>query len=885
MRKAVITYSIIWFACTCLLYSIFAVNEKSFIWTPDGLYQHFSAFNCVCNSVESILAGQGMATYDFGLGQGGDVFQILGSYDYCDPISWLVAALPFSRLIRYYVMLTVKLYLVGLSFIVCCWAMEHKEFVPIVCGAVAYCFSGMIIGVFSRHPNFINWAYCLPLIIGGIERYLRCRKAGLLVGGIFLNAITSFYSLYMNVIISVIYVVLRALKNVAVERTSEALKRELLNGLSIAGFYVVGLLLAAFILVPVMYGYSINARIMSSSGYSDSLLHYKWSFYGSLIESVFGASGARNWSLIGLNAFLFVPIIALFCNKGNTTTKLMIVVLAMMLCIPFFGRLMNGFGYASNRFAYALAFFGSIAIVEVFRIIESPTRKERIAVLAALALFAGFYIFDSSGKPEVLKWSSLAIVVFMCLSWEVVTHFGAEKTSAFILVLVVVGASYQVVFKFSPDYKNEVGKYIGDSGISKIVYGNSSVAAKDLADGFYRVEAYERRANMTSMNGVYGTGMWWSVIPSYITDYYNYSDVDSVVQNCNFKGLDARTGLLELASVRYYTQRDNKNTLVPAGYKRVDSPLAGYRVYENEYALPIGYTYEHTISSKSLDGLNGIQREMAMLQGAVIEGDPTEIAPIKPNVGLLDIPYAIKAHDGVKVSDTELKWGKAKGKLKLSARLPEGYETFFFMDSPTLKKKSKVDITVDRVGSEFNSTTSTRLNGKMNKWPIARNGIAYNLGSGDGSENEITVSPSGKCTIGIEALHIYAVAEDDYLGYAAKLKECVLEDVSVGNNAVSGTIDAPNKRFLQLSIPYSIGWKAYVDGEEIEVYRSSGMYMGFPVEKGNHDVRLLYQTPYLIEGAIVSLVTLLAILICIALRKQRKSVNDAAIAETRAGDC
>jgi uncharacterized membrane protein YfhO len=63
------------------------------------------------------------------------------------------------------------------------------------------------------------------------------------------------------------------------------------------------------------------------------------------------------------------------------------------------------------------------------------------------------------------------------------------------------------------------------------------------------------------------------------------------------------------------------------------------------------------------------------------------------------------------------------------------------------------------------------------------------------------------------------------------------------------------------------------------------MYMGFPVEKGNHDVRLLYQTPYLIEGATVSLVTLLAILICIALRKQRKSVNDAAIAETRAGDC
>ena len=80
-----------------------------------------------------------------------------------------------------------------------------------------------------------------------------------------------------------------------------------------------------------------------------------------------------------------------------------------------------------------------------------------------------------------------------------------------------------------------------------------------------------------------------------------------------------------------------------------------------------------------------------------------------------------------------------------------------------------------------------------------------------------------------------------------------MENITVGEDSVSGTFTSEDDRILVLSIPYNPGWKAYVDGKETEILRADLMYMAVPVVKGTHNIELKYETPFLKTGALMGI--------------------------------
>ncbi|GAB4338515.1 MAG: hypothetical protein Kow0099_12650 [Candidatus Abyssubacteria bacterium] len=93
------------------------------------------------------------------------------------------------------------------------------------------------------------------------------------------------------------------------------------------------------------------------------------------------------------------------------------------------------------------------------------------------------------------------------------------------------------------------------------------------------------------------------------------------------------------------------------------------------------------------------------------------------------------------------------------------------------------------------------------------------------------------------------------------------------NNEVLVELSAPSDGMLVLCDAYYPGWKAYVDGTEVKIYRADLAFRAVPVKKGIHAVRFAYQPRSLLIGAIISGVTLLAtiggVLAFIVLPKQR----------------
>ena len=80
------------------------------------------------------------------------------------------------------------------------------------------------------------------------------------------------------------------------------------------------------------------------------------------------------------------------------------------------------------------------------------------------------------------------------------------------------------------------------------------------------------------------------------------------------------------------------------------------------------------------------------------------------------------------------------------------------------------------------------------------------------------------------------------------LQEDVLENVSFGTNSVSGTISLEEDKLLCVSLPYSQGWTAYVDGEPSEILQANTMYMALALEAGEHTIEFKYETPGLKQG-------------------------------------
>ena len=72
-------------------------------------------------------------------------------------------------------------------------------------------------------------------------------------------------------------------------------------------------------------------------------------------------------------------------------------------------------------------------------------------------------------------------------------------------------------------------------------------------------------------------------------------------------------------------------------------------------------------------------------------------------------------------------------------------------------------------------------------------------------------------------------------------------------------------------MPYAKGWKAFDNAKQIPIKKVNGMYMGFNIEEGNHEVLLQYQTPLLKQGAMISAITSIIYLASIIwpLKKQK----------------
>ena len=103
----------------------------------------------------------------------------------------------------------------------------------------------------------------------------------------------------------------------------------------------------------------------------------------------------------------------------------------------------------------------------------------------------------------------------------------------------------------------------------------------------------------------------------------------------------------------------------------------------------------------------------------------------------------------------------------------------------------------------------------------------------------------------------YDHADMDQISYDLNGNHMTIETVTEGD------------RYLLIAVPYSEGWTALVDGRESEIIHANEAFMALRLTDGTHSIRLDYCTPYLKEGALITLVSALGLTAAIIVSNRR----------------
>ena len=85
---------------------------------------------------------------------------------------------------------------------------------------------------------------------------------------------------------------------------------------------------------------------------------------------------------------------------------------------------------------------------------------------------------------------------------------------------------------------------------------------------------------------------------------------------------------------------------------------------------------------------------------------------------------------------------------------------------------------------------------------------------------------------------------------------------SYSNSTVKAHVNVTNSEqsFATFTIPYHSGWSATVDGQNQEVQKSLGFFMGVSLTEGEHEIVWSYSPPGLNTGIVLSITSLIVLI-------------------------
>lgn len=881
-------YSILFMILIIGVFYPFHSYGKVMAWVKDAPSILYPAFSYLGDFLREAFLNGNLKFYDFSLGLGNDIFSFLGTW-YLEPLSFLSIFVPENYLEKAYLIIIIfRFYLVGASFSAYSLYMKNRVW-PTLLASFVYTFSvyALVFGV--KWPVFLMPMIYLPILFIGIEKIIEKQSSTIFIIGIFFSTWTSYFYLYINTIICIIYFLIRVFqfnKNILVYPFSRNsfFKKSFLSIRS----YLLGIGMAFVVLLPNIYIFLNSNRSTSAKQSIENMFYYGKGWFGGLLK--YTIAPVKLWAysplpefdlFIGVIPISAISVILLFFNrklKELLGLKIFAIIMGLFLLIPIFTYILSGFNVINHRWVYVFILFMAFIFAKMLPGYNKIS-KLTCLILVLYGIGYGMLVYrEEKNNIYVQIAFFLLIVSLMWVFCSNIFKFRYIINMGGISVIVFCSLFIFSDYIYSEDKGNMLSEYVNRDELDTLANGTSKEQIKQIKNidhSFFRIdEGKTKREGLSAsaLNNYYGCSFYNNVMDKNTTRYMQLNSNSGLRENILCLGFDSRTYLEEIAGVKYYIPSEEE--YVPYGYTLNESLSSEYKnVYENNYALPIGFMYKDTISEKEYEKLETLERQEIMLKALVLDKQETTNSA-DYTFHSKKVSSKISNYFNVTYTNNTLLPSNDfyidGGYIELEFNRPDNSEIYIALEGINIDQAGFADWSFSIEDVECNRWKEKSILSNYNTYNPGMQNYYINLGyEKQGGIHHVRIHiPTNACQFNLDNIVVYSQSFDSYVTDVEQLQQNTLKNIKMNNDVVTGNITTDTSGWLFLSIPYSKGWTAYVDGKKTDISRGNIMYMAVSLEKGSHDIHLEYKTPGLKLGFIISAISWM-IFICVIIRKYR----------------
>ncbi|MBQ7059409.1 MAG: YfhO family protein [Firmicutes bacterium] len=571
---------------------------------------------------------------------GSYTFYLLGS-----PFFWLTIPLP-SSWVPYTLgpLLMLKFACASLTSCIYLKRYVRNQYYAML-GGFLYAFSGFsIYNIFFNH--FHEAIVFFPLMLITMDDLMETGRKGPFALAVALNALINYFFFFGEVVFTLLYYFIRLIK--------KDYERSWNKFLHVAIEAVIGFLMSGVLMLPSVLTVLQNSRVQNfPSGFGIWLYSNKErvpAIFFSLLfppelpsKQVFLPDASTKWT--SLNSYL--PIISVSAvltflqSKKKHWLSIMIKILLLMAVIPGLNALFVAFNAAYYaRWFYMLSLMMILASVITFDRGNEKRLNHNAWVIMCLTMFIILALsltpqysggeFKRLGLYDEEHWLYFAAIavtsVLSVMAFTLIVPKLRKKPREFILYLMIGILIYAVLYgNFFVFWGKSRSYETKDYLIASAIEGEEKITIPDK-DEVIRIDADDALINMGMFWRVSCMRAFHSIVPGSIMDFYKYigekRDVSSKIPEDQY-------AVRALVSVHWYFDRigsssnfgdpseEEPETLMP-GYSYYDD-MTGYHVWENDYYIPMGFTYRYYTTIGEMDGVADANKAAAMLHSVTME--------------------------------------------------------------------------------------------------------------------------------------------------------------------------------------------------------------------------------------------------------------------------
>ena len=904
------TYSIAFFVCYIVCYQVyFTFYDKAPIWIYDAIDNNYPMFIYVGRWWRELIKNFTIRhtfeipMWDMSIGFGADIITSLGNgfNNFYNPFYIISALFPADKSeIAFKLVLTLQMFFSGVSFSAMAYH-KKKNYNAVLIGTLCYVFSSNTFIVFKQ-ASFGYVFVIFPLIILGLWLIREGRKPYLLILSIASIIAYSYYFAYMAAIMIIVYYLIEAGFSLF-SKKGRNIKEELFIFLKTAGAAMIAAIIGFSLILPSIFAITKLNRL--NINYYIPLFRDKY-FYCRFFYGMVSSFDGWTDDVLGFPILALICIFGLFVLTGfkeMLKEKLLFIIGTFSVAFPFIGHVLNGFSYVTNRWAWAYTLLIAFIVTMVIDKLRDAARWKLfilIGLLIAYKCVLHFVFQYDAPKCDLPLYFGMAIlIIFIIRPMPSLENFTRECA-----IIMVMALALPPFFYWTPKGTNSAAQLErkNDSFYLLIQSGGKEVLELVPQDDVNRYDTLSNRIKNTSMLTQHsGYDVYDSIYNNHVDNLMTDLGITSSVSSSIINGIDKRSDLEALFGTQFIIRNNSEAETKPLPY--------GYSVHAADYASTSGNIYDlyttpyetslilfekDVMNESDYDALSCYDKQQALMNTVVLPDEATTSDYVKKE----SIPYTIKAGNNVSVNGQKIttysdncyielildKQYVGVGEWYLSLKDLKNLDesTGSFTVSAYASSNTDISLLLHNFlcdfwhkdpgnaytyawGSVTPSTDRYHMYGGKDSWLLKSN-YEYE------EVNKIKLMFHNAGNYSIEDISVYFEDHDTIESNIMGLSHPDTGLYQEGNT-LKTFVDLEEDGYVLITVPYSDGWTATVDGKDTEILRADRAFMALKLEKGKHDIVLKYQTPYLVPGLGISF-SLVALLFFVEIYRNRKTKKE-----------